>query len=235
MGETQMRFTLGRRSLATVAVTAVATLGVAGSATAQTTIAPPKAPTSSHSGMFFGGGLFKTVFGILGAVRTQVPTIAAPIISDAVTAKQITQAQADQLTALLSGKKPTDPTTTVKAFGGTGGGMHFGPAMKLAPEQLAVLHKVMAAVLAKLPDIAKPVIDKAVADGDLTQKQADMITKVIGLISSFDPSKFVKPSGDSPTTVTSPVAALEKQVTKKVKKAARKARKHSRKARHAIR
>jgi hypothetical protein len=202
MGDTQMRFTLGRRSLAIALVTGIATLGVTSAASAQTTI---PAPTPAHHAGFLGGGLFKTIFGIFDAVRAQTPAIAAPVIADAVTAGDITQAQADELTALFS-------ATWAKSSGQRGA--------RLAPAQGKVLAKVMQAVLAKLADIAKPVVDKAVADGDLTQKQADLITKVIGLISSFKPGSFAHP-GAGATTVTSPVTAVQKQVTKKVKKAAR--------------
>jgi hypothetical protein len=233
MGDTQMTFTSGRRALATMLVTGVATLGVTGAAQADTAAPPAKPTTSQHAG-FLGGGLFKTLFGVFGAVREQTPTIAAPIIADAVTAKKITQAQADELTALLSGKlaKPA-ATATAKE----GDGSHHA-AVKLAPEQLAVLSDVMQAVAKKLPEIAKPVVDAAVAAGDITQKQADLITKVIGMFASFKPGHLgMKPAAGAgaATTAKAPIAALEKQVTKKVRKAARKASKRSHKTRRAAR
>lgn len=234
-----MTFTLGRRSLATMLVTGAATLGLAGSALADTTTTPttPATPPTQHShggmlggGSLLGGGLFKTLFGVFGAVRDQTPVIAAPIISQAVTAGTITQAQADELTALFTHKPAT---ATTPAASSRDAEQHHG-FTALAPEERTVLSQVMQAVATQLPAIAKPVVDAAVTAGDITQAQADMITKIIGLFANFKPGNFgLKPatSTGSATTVA-PLAALQSKVTNKVVRKVSKTRKTSKTRKH---
>jgi hypothetical protein len=116
-----------------------------------------------------GFGLFKAVFAVFGAVRAQVPTIAAPIISQAVTDGTITAAEATQLTSWLAGQHT--------AMAGTGASTMT--KTKPSAGEIAVLRKVFAAVLGQLATIAAPVLAAEVQNGDLTQAEADMITKVL--------------------------------------------------------
>ncbi len=111
-----------------------------------------------------GLGLLKAVFAVFGAVRAQVPAIAGPIIAQGVSDKTITQAEADQLTAWLSGRHP----------------MTSAPAAKPSAGEIGVLRQVIAAVLGHLGTIAAPVLVGEVANGDLTQGEADGIARVLG-------------------------------------------------------
>jgi hypothetical protein len=154
-----------------------------------------------------GLGLFKALFALFGAVRTAVPTIAAPIVAQAVTAGTITPAEADQLTALLAGKHPTAMAgTTAK------------PAKPSAAE-ITVLHSVITAILGQLATIAAPVLATEVTAGDLTQAQADMIAKILtGLASIKSPlmSGLTTHAGGGMLT-TSLAATVTAQVKQHVK------------------
>ncbi|HEU0318667.1 MAG TPA: hypothetical protein VFR49_15125 [Solirubrobacteraceae bacterium] len=162
--------------------------------------------------MLPGAGLFKAVFAIFGAVRTEVPVIAGPIIAQGVTDKTITQAEAAQLTAWLSGQ---DATTS-------------GAPTKPSAGEISVLRKVIAAVLGQLPTIAAPVLVQEVANGDLTQGEADMIAKILGgLAGKLAGATSGVPA---PTTTTGLsgtaasgglLAALESKVAAQVKKTTR--------------
>lgn len=166
-----------------------------------------------------GFGLFKALFAVFGAVRTQVPTIAAPIISQAVTDGTITPAEAQQLTAWLSGQHP-------QAMAGAG-----APAMtktKPSAGEIAVLRKVFAAVLGQLATIAAPVLVAEVANGDLTQGEADMITKILGRLSAATTSTGTTGAGAAaPSTAGlgagaasgNLLASVETKVATQVKKA----------------
>ncbi|HEY5196092.1 MAG TPA: hypothetical protein VIJ51_03590 [Solirubrobacteraceae bacterium] len=131
-----------------------------------------------------GPGLFKALFAIFGAVQTQVPTIAGPIIAQAQTAGTITQTEATQLTALVSAKGPTSTGmgTGIGMGSGSGPGSTPGsgtPFAKPSAGEIAVLHKVIGGVLGQLPSIAGPVLAAEVTNGDITQADSDAITKII--------------------------------------------------------
>jgi hypothetical protein len=132
-----------------------------------------------------GIGLFKAIFAVFGAVQAQVPTIAAPIIAQAQTAGTITPAEATHLTTLLAAKGP---------LGGAGGAATAGsgtPLGKPSAGELTVLHSVITAVLGQLPTITGPVLAAEVTNGDLTQAEADAITKLISHLSGLSSSSSV--------------------------------------------
>lgn len=55
-----------------------------------------------------------------------------------------------------------------------------GPGRRaLDADLFAVMRDVHAAIAAKAPDLAKPIIDKAVSDGDISSAQGDRLTKVV--------------------------------------------------------
>ena len=55
-----------------------------------------------------------------------------------------------------------------------------GPGRRASDADLfAVMRDVHAAIAAKAPDLAKPIIDKAVSDGDISSAQGDRLTKVV--------------------------------------------------------
>lgn len=102
------------------------------------------------------------------AVATQAPSIAKPILDQAVTDKKITQAQEDAFLARLSrapGKGP-EPSTA-----------EAPPPGPPTAQEFAVRRQVFEAIRRQLPSIAKPILDKAVADKSITQAQEDQILK----------------------------------------------------------
>jgi hypothetical protein len=64
--------------------------------------------------------------------------------------------------------------------GATGPQGWHGRGPRIDRDVFAVAQDVRKAIAAKAPDIAKPVIDKAVSDGDISQAQGDRLTKVVG-------------------------------------------------------
>jgi hypothetical protein len=125
-----------------------------------------------------GVGVFKALFALLGAVQSQVPGIAAPIIAQAQTAGTITPAEATQLTGLLA--KP------ISMIGPIGAGAGSAPPLgRPSTGELTVLHQVIVAVLGQLPSITAPVLAAEVANTDLTQGEADAITKIIARLASI--------------------------------------------------
>src|SRR3954468_10301827 len=61
-------------------------------------------------------------------------------------------------------------------------GPHGRPGHRLAPidrDVFAVAQDVREAIAAKAPDIARPVIDKAVAGNEISRAQGDRLTKVV--------------------------------------------------------
>ncbi|MEA2372536.1 MAG: hypothetical protein QOH12_2930 [Solirubrobacteraceae bacterium] len=122
-----------------------------------------------------GVGVFKALFALLGAVQSQVPGIAAPIIAQAQTAGTITPAEATQLTGLLA--RPIGPIGA-----GAGSATAFG---RPSTGELTVLHQVIVAVLGQLPAITAPVLAAEVANTDLTQGEADAIAKIIARLASI--------------------------------------------------
>jgi hypothetical protein len=98
------------------------------------------------------------------AVAKQAPGIVAPVIEKAEKDGKITAAQADKL------REAADTLFAGKPRG--------GPPRKLdlRDEDVGeVLHDAFEAVAAKTPDIAKPIIDKAVDDKKITEAQADQL------------------------------------------------------------
>jgi hypothetical protein len=226
-----------RRLTAAAAATLALVVGGigAGSAGAQGGSMSTPAPITSHAGLSsglglgvgfgLGGssatpgaglpglGLFKALFALFGAVRTAVPTIAAPIVAQAVTAGTITPAEADQLTGLLSGKHAA------------AGAMPTKPSAA----EITVLHSVIAAVLGQLPTIAAPVLATEVTAGDLTQAQAEMITRILtGLAAIKAPamSGLTTHAGGG-MLATSLASKVTAQVKKHVKVKHKHARAHS--------
>lgn len=214
----------GRVTAAALA-TGVLALGSAGGAVAAND-APVGGSTGTPSGHTFGAaglgsfaptGIFKALFGVFGAVRTQAPVISAPIITQGVTDGTITQAEADQLTSMFSGNF-TPPST----HGG------FTPPSK---GEMTVLHQIIGAIIAQLPAIAQPVLDADVTSGDITQSQADLIEKVLTKFASLASStSLVAPATTTAASSGDPLRALEKKLASKVKKASKKH--HSKHAKH---
>jgi ribosomal protein S20 len=102
------------------------------------------------------------------AVAAQAPAVAGPIIDKAAVAGTITSAQASELKSaagdLASGSR----------------GALFAHRDLLADAGVrSVVQDVFKALAAQAPSIAKPIIDKAVSDGTITQAQADRITQHI--------------------------------------------------------
>src|SRR4051812_17022648 len=77
----------------------------------------------------------------------------------------------------------TGATTASARTGPTGAtgpqGWHGRRGPRTDRDVFAVAQDVRKAIAAKADDIAKPVIDKAVSDGDISQGQADRLTKVV--------------------------------------------------------
>jgi hypothetical protein len=166
-----------------------------------------------------GLGLFKALFAVFGAVRAEVPTIAAPIIAQGVAGGTITPAEATELTALLAGKRgPTGPT---------------GPATKPSAGEISVLRKVFAAVIGQLPAIAAPVLVGEVAAGDITQAEADAITKVLTGLSSLK-TPGAAPAGAGPTG-TAGAGGLLSRLESKVAAEVRTTAEHRKHKRHGTR
>jgi hypothetical protein len=130
-------------------------------------------------------GIFKALFAVFGAVHAAVPGIAAPIITAGVTAGTITQAEATQLTALLAAQQPLGAGAGSSGGSGSGTGTPF---TKPSAGEITVLHQVITAVLGQLPTIAAPVLAAEVANGDITQAESDMFTKLITGFASISSS-----------------------------------------------
>ena len=194
----------GRLAATVLAATALLLGGAGATASAQGPLgglfgspaSTQTAPAGLGGGIGLPGiGLFKALFAIFGAVRTQVPTIAAPIISQAVTDGTITAAEADQLTMWLAGQHP-------QAMAGAG----ESQTTKTKPSagEIAVLRKVFAAVVGQLATIAAPVLAAEVTNGDITQGEADMITKILGRLSA---AKTTTPGSEGTAPSTAGVGA----------------------------
>ena len=221
--------TKGRVTATALATGALALGSVGGAVAATHSPAGGSTGTTTHSfsaaglGSFAPTGIFKALFGVFGAVRTQAPVVAAPIISQAVTAQTITQAEADQLTAMFSG-------TFTMPTGHTG---HAGFTPPSAGE-MTVLHQIIGAIITQLPTIAQPVLDADVTAGDITQSQADLIEKVLTKFASLASSAgLVSSSAATPAASGDPLRTLESKLASKVKKASKKHSKHAKHARHA--
>jgi hypothetical protein len=94
------------------------------------------------------------------AIAAKAPDIAKPVIDKAVADNDISQAQGERLTKVVSDKRLS--RADAEAL--------FGDA-KVAP----VFFDVKAAIARQAPDIAKPIVDTAVADKKITQAQGDRL------------------------------------------------------------
>jgi hypothetical protein len=110
--------------------------------------------------------------GVIGdiaqAIAKQAPSVAGPIIDQAIVDGKLTQAQSDELKSAAGDIASGGPRA---AFG-------HGALMADADVR-AVVRDVIKALAKQAPPIAKPIIDQAVADGKLTQAQAGQITEHI--------------------------------------------------------
>jgi hypothetical protein len=179
-----------------------------------------------------GAGLFKALFALFGAVQTQVPAIAAPIITQAQTAGTITAAEGTQLTTIFSGKSLGMGIGMGMGMGGTAGTGAAPQFTKPSAGELTVLHQVITAVLAALPSITTPVLATEVTNGDLTQTEAATITKIIATIASM--SSNTKAVGSAATGMMGSTAGagsflstLESALSSKVKPKVKKSTKHA--------
>jgi hypothetical protein len=104
---------------------------------------------------------------VRAAVAKQAPAITGPIIDKAESDGKITTTQADKLRettkSLTAGKPPKG---------------RFDLDLRDADVR-EVVHDAFEAVAKQTPKIAKPIIDKAVGDKKITQKQADQITDML--------------------------------------------------------
>jgi polyhydroxyalkanoate synthesis regulator phasin len=134
-------------------------------------------PGSGHHGGWGAGRAGRgapsaATAGVIGdiaqAIAKQAPSVAGPIIDQARSDGKITGAQADELKSAASDIASRGPRA---AFG-------HGDLMVDADVR-AVVRDVIQALAKQAPSIAKPIIDQAVADGNLTRAQADEITKHI--------------------------------------------------------
>jgi hypothetical protein len=130
-----------------------------------------------HRGPGFGGGpppigdadVRAVLEDVHAAVAGQAPEIAGTVIDKAEQDGKISAAQADRLrkaAADFAGRKP---------HGFPPGGLDLRDS-----DVRAVLHDVFSAVAAKTPGIAKPIIDKAVEDGDITAAQGRRLNRFLG-------------------------------------------------------
>ncbi len=104
---------------------------------------------------------------VRAAVAKQAPGITDPIVDKAESDGRITKAQADKL------RETTKSRTAGKPPKG-----RLDLDLRDADVR-AVVHDSFEAVAKETPKIAKPIIDKAVADKKITQKQADQITDML--------------------------------------------------------
>ncbi len=103
------------------------------------------------------------------AVAKQAPAIAGTVIDKAEQDGKITEAQADQL------RKAAEDFAGRKPHGFPPGGLDLRDS-----DVREVLHDVFGAVAAKTRGIAKPIIDKAVDDGDITAAQGRRLNRFLG-------------------------------------------------------
>lgn len=227
---------LHRRVVAAAAVASAFALGGTGAAVASaaadapatypsapTALTAPTAPGTMPGHAMFGG-LFHALFDVFGAVRAQAPAIAAPVISDAVTAGTITPTEGDQLTAMFAslGTPPAAPTGT-----GTGTDSPATPSRpSFSAGQRTVLHAVADAIRTQLVTIATPVLDADVTAGTITAQQETIILGVLARVAAPHTAPAIAPAAPA-SAPADPAAALQRAVTHKVVAKALKAHRHA--------
>ena len=102
------------------------------------------------------------------AVAKQASDIAGPVIDKAEKDGKITAAQADDLRDVVGGKLPGKP----------GSGPPPKPDVRDADVR-EVLEDSFDAIAKKRSEIAKPIIDKAIADKKITEAQADRLRSML--------------------------------------------------------
>jgi hypothetical protein len=141
---------------------AFADRGRAGSAAARTGPTGATGPQGWHGrgGPRFDPAAFAVVRDVRTAIAAKAPDIARPVLDKAVSDGDISQAQADRLASIVADKRLASADAR---------GLFNDP--KAAP----VFFEVKAAIAREAPGLAKPVVDKAVADNKLTRAQGDAL------------------------------------------------------------
>src|SRR5436190_12940510 len=164
---------MNRRSLAlsAAALSACAALavGVIGGAPAHhgTGATGPTGPTGPHGpferhrgGMPFDADVFAVVQDVRKAVAAQAPDIAKPVLDKAVSDGDVSRAQADRIASIVADKRLS---------------MSDARTLFADPKAAPVFFEVKAALAREAPGIAKPIVDKAVADNKITRAQGDQL------------------------------------------------------------
>ena len=106
------------------------------------------------------------------AVAKQAPDIAGPVIDKAEQDGKITSAQADKLRDAVGAER--------RQAAGRQAARRPAAMLPLRDADVReVLHDAFEAIAAKRAEIAKPIIDKAVADKKITETQADQLRKLL--------------------------------------------------------
>jgi hypothetical protein len=148
-------------------------------------------PTHVRRGAFGGTSLPASVRGVVqrifDAIHGQAPAVAKPLLDQGVAAGTITQAQEDAFLTRLSQPLP-DPRSGSLPGSPTGapsgpppakpdGNAATGPGgAALTPAQRQLFASVFGAIRNQAPTVAKPLLGQAVADGTITQAEADQIS-----------------------------------------------------------
>jgi polyhydroxyalkanoate synthesis regulator phasin len=159
-----------------------------------------KRPSADALALLRDAGARDALQSAVTAVAKQTPAVAAPIISAAVTAKTITQAQADQLTARIAAAASSTRGFGPFGFGfggpgGPGGPGHpggpgrpgAGPGAVSAAER-AVLQDVATAVLKQASTVGDPIIASAVSAGTITAAQGDQLKAAAADVAAKGPT-----------------------------------------------
>ena len=182
-----------RRGVGVAAVLGAASaIGGAGAATlVEGSAAAASTRPDIRRGVFGGTSLPASVRGvaqrIFDAIRGQAPAIAKPLLDEGVATGTITQAQEDEFLTRLSQPLPDSrsgppPGSSTGAPSGSppakpDGNAATGPGgAALTAAQRQLFASVFGAIRKQSPTIARPLLDQAVADGTITQAQADQIS-----------------------------------------------------------
>jgi hypothetical protein len=156
-----------RRAKTVAVITSAAALGAGSMAAVQSATASGNTGRKAAAAIACQGlpSLTAAERGVLQQVAqaeaAQAPGIAKPILDSAVAAGTITQTQEDNFLQRLGrvrGPGEARPQRTT-------------PPTPPSAAQIAVFKQVAAAIGARLPGIAKPILDKAVGDGTITAAQ----------------------------------------------------------------